>query len=68
MRSGPAASAFRPLRHAAADAGAGAVKGQGIDAFGGKWFVVDAKGRVVTKAATASAPAAPAPAMSGSGY
>jgi len=57
-----------PLYRFAGDTAAGAVKGQGIAAFGGKWFVVDANGRVVTKAATASAPAAPAPTMSGSGY
>ena len=43
----------------------GSVKGQGINAFGGKWYVVGTGGKAITKAA----PAAAAPAPSGpSGY
>ena len=46
----------------------GPSRARGSTPSAARWFVVDAKGRVVTKAATASAPAAPAPALTGSGY
>jgi predicted lipoprotein with Yx(FWY)xxD motif len=54
-----------PLYRFVGDANrAGSVKGQGITAFGARWWVVDAKGRSVTKAA-AAATTTQAPAMSG---
>jgi predicted lipoprotein with Yx(FWY)xxD motif len=54
-----------PLYRFAGDANRpGAINGQGITAFGGRWWVVDAKGRSVTKAASAAATTR-APAMSG---
>ena len=50
-----------PLYRFAGDANQpGKVTGQGINAFGGRWWVVDAKGRSVTKSA-AAATATPAP-------
>jgi predicted lipoprotein with Yx(FWY)xxD motif len=58
-----------PLYRFAGDANQpGKVTGQGINAFGGRWWVVDAKGRSVTKsAAAATATRAPMP-TDGSGY
>jgi predicted lipoprotein with Yx(FWY)xxD motif len=55
--------AGRPLYRFAGDAGKpGSVKGQGLDAFGGKWYVVGTGGKAITKAPQAAAP------MSPSGY
>ena len=53
-----------PLYYYAGDQGAGDLNGQGIDAWGAKWFVVDASGRQVT----ATAPAGSSTARGGYGY
>jgi predicted lipoprotein with Yx(FWY)xxD motif len=43
--------AGHPLYRFKLDKGAGQVKGQGQDFFGGKWFVVSSSGKAITKAA-----------------
>ena len=43
--------AGHPLYRFKLDKGAGQVKGQGQDFFGGKWYVVSSSGRAITKAA-----------------
>jgi predicted lipoprotein with Yx(FWY)xxD motif len=54
------AYAGHPLYRFKGDAGkAGAVKGQGIDAFGGKWYVVGTGGKAITRTAPAAAPSNP---------
>ncbi|MEV0917378.1 hypothetical protein AB0I93_24345 [Streptomyces sp. NPDC049967] len=53
------------------DKKAGDAKGQGVDAFGAKWYVVNAKGKQVTTTATATATATPTSSSSsgtGNGY
>lgn len=42
--------AGHPLYRFKLDKGAGQVKGQGQDFFGGKWYVVSSSGRAITKA------------------
>jgi predicted lipoprotein with Yx(FWY)xxD motif len=50
--------AGHPLYRFAGDANRpGSVKGQGIDAFGGKWFVVGTDGKARTRTAPKAAPA-----------
>ena len=43
-----------PLYTFALDKGAGQTKGQGLNDFGGKWWVVSTAGRKVVKAPTSS--------------
>jgi predicted lipoprotein with Yx(FWY)xxD motif len=50
--------AGRPLYHYELDTAAGQTRGQGISAFGGRWYVVAPSGRAITAAA------APAPSSS----
>jgi predicted lipoprotein with Yx(FWY)xxD motif len=54
------------------DSGPGEVTGQGVDAFGAKWWLVDPAGTAITAAVTVSSgatPSAPAsPASGGGGY
>jgi len=44
--------AGHPLYRFALDSGPGKTTGQGIEAFGGRWYVVAASGRVITKTST----------------
>jgi predicted lipoprotein with Yx(FWY)xxD motif len=46
-----------PLYYFQGDSGAGQQNGQGVDAFGAKWFVVGPAGGAVSGGATASTPA-----------
>jgi hypothetical protein len=60
-----------PLYYFDGDTGAGQVTGQGSDAFGAKWWLVDPAGTAITAAAvtvsgaTPAAPSSSAPANSG---
>jgi predicted lipoprotein with Yx(FWY)xxD motif len=57
-----------PLYYFEGDPAAGTVTGQGSDAFGAKWWLVDPAGTAITSAVTVSSGAAPsAPASSASG-
>ena len=57
-----------PLYYFAGDPAAGEVSGQGSDAFGAKWWLVDPAGTAITAAVTVSPGATPsAPASSASG-
>jgi predicted lipoprotein with Yx(FWY)xxD motif len=58
----------QPLYYFAGDSGPGQTKGQGVDGFGAKWWLVAPSGTKITGSETASAPSAPAsspPASSG---
>jgi len=60
-----------PLYTFAGDAGAGQVHGQGVNSFGGPWWVVDASGSAVTRsggAATTGGSTPPTTTASGNGY
>ena len=54
-----------PLYYFANDKAAGDAKGQGINRFGGGWYVVDPAGNKIDNDAPAPAPAAPAAGTSG---
>ena len=60
-----------PLYYFSGDSGPGQVSGQGSDAFGAKWWLVDPAGTSITAAVTVSGATTPAPASSpagGGGY
>jgi predicted lipoprotein with Yx(FWY)xxD motif len=57
-----------PLYYFQGDSGAGQQNGQGVDAFGAKWFVVNPAGGAVSGGATATTPANGGGSGSGSGY
>lgn len=76
-RSGGAKQAVydgHPLYYFSGDSGPGQVNGQGSDAFGAKWWLVDPAGTSITAAVTVSsgaspsAPASPSGGGAGGGY
>jgi predicted lipoprotein with Yx(FWY)xxD motif len=56
-----------PLYNFSSDTGAGTDKGQGISAFGGKWWLVAPSGASITAAVTLSG-GSPSPTASSTGY
>lgn len=57
-----------PLYYYAGDHNPGQTLGQGLNQFGGLWYVVSAGGTAVTAASSSSAPAAPSGGSSSYGY
>ena len=63
--------AGHPLYRFSLDSAPGKTSGQGIEAFGGRWYVVARSGRAITKTSSGGYGSAPSPApapSSGGGY
>ena len=56
-----------PLYYFVGDSGPGQVNGQGSDAFGAKWWLVDPAGTSITAAVTVSSGASPSASASSAG-
>lgn len=57
-----------PLYTFSRDTGPGQAQGQGVQAFGGYWYVLNASGSAVSAGGSASAPSSSTQSGSGSGY
>jgi predicted lipoprotein with Yx(FWY)xxD motif len=61
--------AGHPLYRFSLDSGPGKTSGQGIEAFGGRWYIVAPSGRAITTTSSGTGYGnAPAPSTSGGGY
>jgi predicted lipoprotein with Yx(FWY)xxD motif len=60
--------AGHPLYRFSLDSGPGKTSGQGVEAFGGRWYVVAPSGRVITKTSAGGYGGAPSSSPSAGGY